>query len=88
MINLTLAHSSGGLFTLTGQPKGQEKRVQRLTLTVTAEGAITAIEIEETDGAITRFTFTGEVPNAPIPPQTFHFTPPPGVPVVDALPPV
>jgi outer membrane lipoprotein carrier protein len=88
LINLTLAHSSGGLFTLTGQPKGQEKRVQRLTLTVTAEGAITAIEIEETDGAITRFTFTGEVPNAPIPPQTFHFTPPPGVPVVDALPPV
>lgn len=88
LINLTLAHSSGGLFTLTGQPKGQEKRVQRLTLTVTAEGAITAIEIEETDGAITRFTFTGEVPNAPIPPQTFRFTPPPGVPVVDALPPV
>jgi outer membrane lipoprotein carrier protein len=86
--NLALAPGSGGLFTLTGQPKGQEKRVQRLTLTVTAEGTIQGIEIEETDGALTRFTFTGEVPNAPIPPQTFHFTPPPGVPVVDALPPV
>ena len=86
--NLALAAGSGGLFTLTGQPKGQEKRVARLTLTVTAEGAITGIEIEETDGALTRFTFTGEVSNAPIPPQTFHFTPPPGVPVVDALPPV
>jgi outer membrane lipoprotein carrier protein len=88
MNNLALAPAPGGLFTLTGQPKGQEKRVARLTLTVTAEGIITGIEIEETDGALTRFTFTGEVPNKPIPPQTFHFTPPPGVPVVDALPPV
>jgi outer membrane lipoprotein carrier protein len=86
--DLTLAPGSGGLFKLSGQPKGQEKRVARLTLTVTAEGTITAIEIEETDGALTRFTFTGEVPNAPIPAQTFHFTPPPGMPVVDALPPV
>ncbi len=88
MNNLALAPAPGGLFTLTGQPKGQEKRVARLTLTVTAEGIITGIEIEETDGALTRFTFTGEVPNKPIPPQTFHFTPPLGVPVVDALPPV
>ena len=55
---------------------------------MTADGAITGIEIEETDGALTRFTFTGEQPNAPIPAETFHFTPPPGVPVVDALPPV
>ncbi len=65
--NLTLAPGPGGLFTLTGQPKGQEKRVARLTLTVTAEGTITGIEIEETDGALTRFTFTGEVHNAPNP---------------------
>ncbi len=86
--NLTLAANPNGSFTLTGQPKGQEKRVQRLTLTVTADGTITGIEIEETDGALTRFTFTGEVQNAPIPAETFRFTPPPGVPVVDALPPV
>jgi outer membrane lipoprotein carrier protein len=44
--------------------------------------------MEEADGALTRFTFTGEVPNSPIPPETFHFTPPAGVPVVDAMPPV
>jgi outer membrane lipoprotein carrier protein len=86
--NLTLAPGSNGSFTLSGQPKGQEKRVQRITLTVTAEGTITGIEIEETDGALTRFTFTGEVPDAPLPAGTFRFTPPPGVPVVDALPPV
>jgi outer membrane lipoprotein carrier protein len=86
--NLTLARGPSGNFTLTGQPKGQEKRVSRLALTVTAEGSITGIEIEETDGALTRFTFTGEVPNAPVPAGEFHFTPPPGVPVVDAAPPV
>jgi len=86
--NLALAPTPDGRFTLTGQPKGQEKRVNRLTLTVTAEGIITGIEIEEADGALTRFTFTGEQPNAAIAPATFQFSPPPGVPVVDAQPPV
>ncbi len=88
MNNLTAATAANGDFTLTGQPRGQEKRVARLTLTVTAAGAITAIEIEEADGALTRFTFTGEQPDAAIPAQTFQFNPPPGVPVVDAMPPV
>jgi len=86
--NLKLASAPNGLFTLTGQPKGQEKRIHRVTLTVTAEGSITAIEIEEADGALTRFTFTGEQTNAPVSAGVFHFTPPPGVPVVSALPPV
>ena len=86
--NLTVAAAPNGEFLLTGQPRGQEKRVTRLTLTVTSAGAITAIEIEEADGALTRFTFTGEQPDATISPQVFQFTPPPGVPVVNAMPPV
>jgi outer membrane lipoprotein carrier protein len=85
--NITAAPGANGQFTLTGVPKGLEKRVARLALTVTAEGTITSIEIEETDGAVTHFTFTGEEPDAPIPPGTFRFRPPTGVPVVDALPP-
>jgi outer membrane lipoprotein carrier protein len=88
LINLTLKTAPGGSFTLTGQPKGQEKRIPRLTLTVTAAGAITGIEIEEVDGAITGFTFSEETPNPPIPPNAFRFTPPAGIPVIDALPPV
>ncbi|MGA2808248.1 MAG: outer membrane lipoprotein carrier protein LolA [Terracidiphilus sp.] len=88
LTHLALTPAPNGRFTLTGQPKGQEKRVSRLALTVTADGSIVAIEMEETDGALTRFTFTGEQPNAAIPAETFHFTPPPGVPVVDAMPPV
>jgi len=85
---LKMATAGNGLFTLSGQPRGQEKRVQRLTLTVTEDGTITAIEMEEVDGALTRFTFTGEHPDAPIPAGTFIFSAPKGVPVVDALPPV
>jgi outer membrane lipoprotein carrier protein len=86
--NLKVSSGPNGRLTLSGQPKGQEKRVSRITLAVTAEGAITAMEMEEIDGALTRFTFTGEQPNAPVSPGAFHFTPPAGVPVVDALPPV
>jgi outer membrane lipoprotein carrier protein len=88
MNNLTLAAAAGGGYTLTGIPKGQEKRVTRLSLTVTADGSITGIEIEETDGALTQFHFTAEVPNAPVPADTFLFKAPAGVPVVDAVAPV
>jgi outer membrane lipoprotein carrier protein len=74
---------------LIGQPKGQEKRVSRITLAIDPEtDAIVAIEIDEVDGAVTRFTFTNQQPDAPISPDTFRFAPPSGVPVVDALPPV
>jgi outer membrane lipoprotein carrier protein len=92
LANLILTLAPNGEFRLTGQPKGPgdslDKRVRRLSLTVTAAGAITAIEAEEADGALTRFTFTGEQPDVPIAPETFRFSPPAGVPVVDALPPV
>jgi outer membrane lipoprotein carrier protein len=86
--HLSVTPAADGSFTLAGIPHGQEKRIQRLALTVTSDGVITAIEIQETDGAETRFTFTDEQPNASIPPAIFHFAPPAGVPVVDALPPV
>ena len=88
LTHLTVSPGPEGEFVLAGVPKGQENRIRTVELNVTAVGAITAIKIEENDGAITRFTFTGEQPNAPIPENVFHFTPPAGVPVVDALPPV
>lgn len=85
---LALGGGPGGELTLTGAPKGEEDRVRRITLTVRPAGVITAMTIEEMDGALTRFIFTGEEPNSQIPAATFHFTPPPGVPVVDMPPPV
>ncbi len=86
--NLALSTGPNGRFVLTGIPKGLEKRVDRITLTVTAEGAIISMEIEEADGALTGFTFTNEEPDVPLPAAEFRFTAPPGVPVVDGLPPV
>jgi outer membrane lipoprotein carrier protein len=88
MTGLSIKPAANGEFTLTGGVKGQEKRIAHLRLTVTADGVITAIEIEELDGSLTSFTFTHEQSNLAIPDSTFRFTPPKGVPVVDALPPV
>jgi outer membrane lipoprotein carrier protein len=85
---LTLQSAPSGRFVLSGQPKGQERRVRRLSLTVTADGVITGIEIEEVDGALTRFSFSAEQTNALVPPGAFRFNAPAGVPVVDALPPI
>jgi outer membrane lipoprotein carrier protein len=85
---LKLEGAANGLYTLSGLPRGQENRVTRLELTVTAAGAISTLEVQEVGGATTRFTFTAEQPDAAIPAETFHFAPPAGVPVVDALPPV
>jgi len=85
---LKLEGAANGLYTLSGLPKGQENRVTRLELTVTAAGEISTLEVQEVDGATTRFTFTGEQPDAAIPAETFHFTLPAGVPVVDTMPPV
>lgn len=88
LTGLKLESAANGHYTLSGLPRGQQNRVTRLSLTVTAAGAISAIEIVEVDGATTRFTFTGEQPDAAVPAGIFRFTPPPGVPVVDAMPPV
>ena len=85
--HLAASPAPNGNFTLSGIPHGQEKRIQRLDLTVTPDGTITAIRIEETDGAVTGFTFDGEQPNATIPPSTFRFTAPPGIPIVNAMAP-
>lgn len=85
---LTLNSAAQGSFRLSGVPKGMQKRVSRLSLTVNPAGAIQHIEIEETDGAQTAFDFNHEEANPTIPGSEFHFTPPPGIPVVDASPPV
>lgn len=86
--HLTVVPAANGQFTLSGVPKGQENRIDSVRITATPQGTITEIEINETDGAVTRFTFTNEEPNARIPSGAFHFTPPPGVPVVESLGPV
>jgi outer membrane lipoprotein carrier protein len=73
---------------ITGVPKGMTQRVRLLTLVVSPTGEIESMKIEEMDGAMTEFTFTGIEEDIPIKPSDFIFTPPAGVIVVDAQPPI
>jgi outer membrane lipoprotein carrier protein len=75
-------------FTITGVPKGMEQRVRRLTLVVSPGGVIQAMKIEETDGAVTDFTFSKIEEDVPLPASDFRFTPPAGLPVVNAQSPI
>ncbi|HET9099370.1 MAG TPA: outer membrane lipoprotein carrier protein LolA [Acidobacteriaceae bacterium] len=87
LTNLTLA-PEGTQFRLRGIPKGMEQKVAEVTLTVTAEGRIDAIQWKETDGAITEFHLADEVSNPPLAADTFSFRPPPGVAVVKGMAPI
>ncbi len=78
----------GAGYRISGVPKGMAQRVRLLTLRVTSAGAIQSMKLEETDGATTEFTFTGLEEDISVPPGDFTFTPPAGVPVVEAQPPI
>jgi outer membrane lipoprotein carrier protein len=84
---LTLTNTGDGL-QLSGVPKGMQNRVTKIELGVTAEGVIHSMSITEIDGAHTAFTFKDSQADVPAPDAGFVFDPPPGVPVVDGLPPV
>lgn len=85
---LTMTLSANGLYTLTGVPRGLEKRVASFSITVTANGVIQSMRIDETDGIRNTFIFSGERPNVPASNSDFIFTPSVGVRIVDGMPPV
>jgi outer membrane lipoprotein carrier protein len=87
LTNLTLAQK-GAEYELRGVPKDMEQRVAEVDLTVTADGAIEAIQWKETDGATTEFHLSGEMPNPPLAADTFSFHPPAGVAVVKGMAPI
>ncbi len=87
LTDLTLI-PEGAEYRLRGVPKGMEHRVAEVTLTVTGEGRIDAIQWKETDGAITEFQLTHELANPPLAADTFSFQPPPGVTVVKGMAPI
>jgi outer membrane lipoprotein carrier protein len=82
------ASGNPATFTITGVPKAMADRVRLLTLVVSADGAIQSMKIEETTGAVTAFTFSDQQENLPLPASDFTFTPPPGIPVINAPPPI
>jgi outer membrane lipoprotein carrier protein len=75
-------------FRIVGVPKGMQNRVKDFTLDVTPSGEITAMKVEELDGAVTAFHFTDEQENVATSDAAFTFTPPPGVGIVNATPPI
>jgi len=85
--SLTVTEDSHGLH-IAGVPRGMDQRVKLLTLNVTAAGSIQYMKLEELDGSTTEFTFTHVEENVPVRDGDFTFTPPAGVSIVDALPPI
>ena len=84
---LTMTPEGSG-FRISGVPKGMEQRVKLLSLAVTAAGAIERMRLEEVDGAVTEFAFSDMQENVPVKDSDFSFIPPPGVTVVQGLPPI
>jgi outer membrane lipoprotein carrier protein len=85
--NLTVTAEGSG-FRIAGVPKGMAQKVKLLTLGVSAGGAIETMRLEEVDGAVTEFAFSGMQENVPVKDADFVFTPPAGVTVVNGLPPI
>lgn len=88
LTGLAIAPAGDGTFTLTGIPKGLEKRVSGFSVTASADGEIKSMEIDETDGVRNSFVFSDEKPNVPAADSEFAFVPPDGVRVVDGMSPV
>lgn len=86
--HLSASPNADGTWTLTGVPRGLEKRVSSFSITANAEGVILSMQIDETDGVRNIFTFSNQQPNAPASNSDFVFTPPAGVTIVDGMPPV
>ena len=73
---------------ISGVPTGMAQRVKTLSLWVNADGRIDRMRVEELDGAVTEFTFSGIEENVPVKDSDFGFVPPDGVTVVNGLPPI
>ncbi len=84
---ISVTPNAGG-FHIVGVPKGMQNRVRQLALDVTPTGEITAMKLEELDGATTEFSFTDERENIPANDADFTFTPPPGVAIVNGTTPM
>ncbi len=84
--------AAGGTVLLTGRPHyrtGQEgERVQSIAVRVQPlSGIIAGLELREIDGTVTRFDFSDMQENLPVTEGNFRFVAPPGVTVIDGLPP-
>ncbi len=87
LTGLTLT-PQGANYDLSGVPKDMRQRVTSLRFTVSGNGVILGIRVEEVDGSVSTFSFTGEAANPPASDGDFVFHAPAGTEIVDGLPPV
>ncbi len=85
--NITITPDSGGDL-IAGVPRNMAARIRQISLQVTTTGQITAMKLEELDGATTAFTFAEQHENVPAADSDFFFNPPPGVAIVNGTPPI
>lgn len=88
LTGLQASCDGSGTCVVSGTPKGLEQRVSAMKITAQADGTIRQMEIDEVDGVVNQFDFSGELANVPAPESAFVFTPPAGVHVVTGEPPV
>ena len=78
-----VAPLTAGNVVLRGVPRAMADRVTQVLIEVTPASWIDRIILEETDGSSTEFRFQGQTEDGRIDDQTFRFTVPPGVEVID-----
>lgn len=72
-----------GDLVLRGVPKVMANRVSQVLLEITPDSTISRILIEEVDGSTTEYQFSDQEENIAVNDQRFHFSPPPGVEVIE-----
>lgn len=77
-----VAPIQAGDVVLRGVPKSMDN-VEEVLLEITPDAHIGRIVIDEVDGSVTEFRFRDPKENIPVSDALFHFSPPPGVAVVE-----
>jgi len=78
-----VAPLAAGDVVLRGVPQALADRVSEILLEVTPEHQIVRIVIDEVDGSVTEYRFSGQKENVEIPQGRFEFRPPTGVETVE-----
>jgi outer membrane lipoprotein carrier protein len=78
-----IAPAAAGDVVLRGVPQALAERVSEILLEVTPEHRIVRIVINEVDGSVTEYRFSGQKENEAIPDERFQFSPPPGTETVE-----
>ena len=76
--------ATAGNLVLRGAPKALADRLNQVLLEITPDSRIARIQIDEVDGSVTEYRFSGQKEDVQVADQQFRFIPPAGVEVVDA----